>query len=747
MKASGHSEIALATVEVLRRYAPHENYAYFYLGNWLTDFSQLRSPVDFAAQLTTVRRTVTGDTTFEALGHALALELMGEPPLRDTFRTSNLGRYVKHFALIVGWDAFCRRPPAAQRIPFDAFLRHFEAGFTQYYAHEHLDRFPRERAESSSVGRRVYGYLEEDLEYAAEWLTIIEHDWATLAARVANLERRAEELPPERRAELESRVAAARAEREEDRQELLVRFGHAVHAVEDFFAHTNAVDFAMRFAGRTPPVGPDTVLAPPTREELRRDDNQKRSVPQDARRKFERRLRRELDRPAEATDDRGLPLPPQPLVAEERVVSGAFDGPDMLFSLAGMFEESVQALMDLVRPHIPAHLRSASTQEQTGAIVAALDWTRARGRAEKREMQERWSAIFAALSAPPEVEDAHRSMMEIDWHLRRQAIGARAFTIPGIMKVLATDARMADTKRFADGTPWSERPGSHALLAKDGPSNSPGYDEAMRLATRVGTHIAETMMRRARPAVRAVTLGGNQRAVLRRHQHTDWLELLRYFCGHPEEAALFPVGDDARAPTRLVATHDAHFAPHATELDPGATQALLAWARTLSTDYPEAQVRIAGHSARPEGEATLATVERGRRLAAARGEWVVEALASTGLRLSGSESLGDSAPIADNRTEAGRAQNRRVELRAYAQLSGPQRWWERTLDKGAWPHGHVPVFLSRADGEQRAQASVRARLEAEYDAHAPRIEAEYARTRAEDWREAVDRFDAFKGSQ
>jgi hypothetical protein len=49
--------------------------------------------------------------------------------------------------------------------------------------------------------------------------------------------------------------------------------------------------------------------------------------------------------------------------------------------------------------------------------------------------------------------------------------------------------------------------------------------------------------------------------------------------------------------------------------------------------------------------------------------------------------------------------------------------------------------------DQRAQASVRARLEAEYDAHAPRIEAEYARTRAEDWREAVDRFDAFKGSQ
>jgi hypothetical protein len=409
MKADGHSEIALVTVEVLKRYAPHENYAYFYLGNWLTDFSQLRSPVDFAAQLTTIRREVmsnmlafAGGSAFEGLGHTLALELVGEPPLRDTFRTSNLGRYVKHMALIMGWDAFCRRPPAAERIPFDAFLRHFEAGFTQYYAHEHLDRFPRERAESSSVGRRVYGYLEEDLEYVAEWLTIIERDWATLAARVANLERRVEELPPDRRAELESRVAAARAEREEDRQELLVRFGHAVHAVEDFFAHTNAVDFAMRFAGRIPRVGRDSVLAPPTREELRRDADQRESVPQDARRKFERRLRRELDRPADATDDQGLPLPPQPLVAEERVVSGAFDGPDMLFSLAGVVQEARQELMALAEPHIPHHLRGASDEERAeaartaaaraggeggpnvSAMAAALDWTRAGGPIEKR---------------------------------------------------------------------------------------------------------------------------------------------------------------------------------------------------------------------------------------------------------------------------------------------------------------------------------------------------------------------------
>jgi outer membrane protein OmpA-like peptidoglycan-associated protein len=80
-------------------------------------------------------------------------------------------------------------------------------------------------------------------------------------------------------------------------------------------------------------------------------------------------------------------------------------------------------------------------------------------------------------------------------------------------------------------------------------------------------------------------------------------------------------------------------------------------ARTLS-EHPDTSVNVVGHSD-SSGNAAA-----NRELAQRRAQSVANYLADRGVRRDRImvESRGDLEPIADNRTEAGRAQNRRVEL-------------------------------------------------------------------------------------
>ncbi|AMR27199.1 hypothetical protein A0257_08875 [Hymenobacter psoromatis] len=100
-----------------------------------------------------------------------------------------------------------------------------------------------------------------------------------------------------------------------------------------------------------------------------------------------------------------------------------------------------------------------------------------------------------------------------------------------------------------------------------------------------------------------------------------------------------------------------NFDPDKATLRPAA-QPVLAEVRTLLTQSPELRLAVQGHTD------NTSTPAHNQQLSEARAQAVVAALTAQGIaasRLSAS-GFGQTKPLADNATEAGRAQNRRVEL-------------------------------------------------------------------------------------
>jgi outer membrane protein OmpA-like peptidoglycan-associated protein len=85
----------------------------------------------------------------------------------------------------------------------------------------------------------------------------------------------------------------------------------------------------------------------------------------------------------------------------------------------------------------------------------------------------------------------------------------------------------------------------------------------------------------------------------------------------------------------------------------------------ILTQYPETNIRIAGHTD------STGSAEYNQKLSERRAEAVKKALVGMGVNPSRMTTIGYGAskPIADNKTEAGRQQNRRVEVRIVPQQS------------------------------------------------------------------------------
>jgi outer membrane protein OmpA-like peptidoglycan-associated protein len=93
------------------------------------------------------------------------------------------------------------------------------------------------------------------------------------------------------------------------------------------------------------------------------------------------------------------------------------------------------------------------------------------------------------------------------------------------------------------------------------------------------------------------------------------------------------------------------------QLQPGAYDRLRSLARTLN-NYPQSQVTVKGHTDSTGGE------RFNQKLSEERADRVRQFLVSEGVASSRVQSIGygQSMPVASNATEAGRAQNRRVEV-------------------------------------------------------------------------------------
>ena len=120
-------------------------------------------------------------------------------------------------------------------------------------------------------------------------------------------------------------------------------------------------------------------------------------------------------------------------------------------------------------------------------------------------------------------------------------------------------------------------------------------------------------------------------------------------------------GDDIR----LIMPNDITFATDQATVRPQFYRTLNAVATVLN-GFPETQVIVTGHTD------STGPAAYNQRLSERRAMSVVQYLTAQGVnpaRLEG-RGMGETAPIASNRTASGRARNRRVEIRIHAQRRG-----------------------------------------------------------------------------
>lgn len=311
----------------------------FFLGNWINDLSQVIDPPAFPldeeerdavketiraalGELSTAIQRATANGGMERIGRRLRtfvnevnsdLQIGLDRLLGSTGgdpRNTLLYDHLRDVSRFAGYFKFVHpeRPGGSPRMDFGAYkavfdhtrLRlgtrpePFEAGFTQYYPHEHLDRPPAPEERHSKYasglsrgGTPMYDYLKKDLKILAGTWSWVEREWAQ---PIFDLGEPFDDTNP-------------------DWNIRLAIFGKAMHMAEDFYAHSNFVELAAGSLSRR---------------------FQQDALP--TRRHRETAIHR-LQRWAPGTQ-RGAHGG-----IEINVVTGYFDGKDFLFALVHILEE------------------------------------------------------------------------------------------------------------------------------------------------------------------------------------------------------------------------------------------------------------------------------------------------------------------------------------------------------------------------------------------------------------------------
>lgn len=371
------------------------NLTAFYFGNWLTDLSQLRDP-DIARSLSSLARDVPerlansvgsiiaglhsfidsnihksdfdfspetaatpGDSDrlventkaalYEATGQAASDWSKAMQQLLMSFAALGATGWDELATALVKFKAYAKfvyPDPKAQRPSLDlrVFLNLFDRNFTQYSPHEHLDRphcsvgldpncckswgrylathpdrlyaskLATDEHAIGSDGSSIYAYLEEDRRVVSAALAVIDRDWA-------------------------SRYFTKSVDYNTDLQfhQGLADFGHALHAIEDFFAHSNFIEHAATARGgeylKQQLYKRDQTGGLPSLEQTRGDFETT---------KVFRRLKRFTPDIEEQEKFAGWTF----LTEEHSVVTGYFDRSDTLISVIHILEE----VFDFARP-------------------------------------------------------------------------------------------------------------------------------------------------------------------------------------------------------------------------------------------------------------------------------------------------------------------------------------------------------------------------------------------------------------
>ncbi len=548
----------------------------FYLGNWLTDVSQAIDPVAIATLRVEFRNTMYAiildvEGWSASLPDFTQLELN---QLRDGLNeqrvkadeainilagsgsASPLADAVRSALFVIGYRKFVHpdSPSQPARMDYLSFKSIVRGRFTQYFPHEHVDRYPAApsaRARYSglvapgtntptgtgatNLSPHQYKYLVDDIKITAGLLADIDLHWARI------------HFGPLRRI----------SDQDVEWNTFLAKLGHAVHAVEDYFVHSNYVELALSSWSD----GNSYLPSEPSFFSTHVADSSYQIV--------QLRLRR--------FDGENLPNShPEP-----NVVTGYFDFADTFFSLRHVWEELFEPNPEGANPDpagpwrallhatiVDVHERSRMhpSLSRPQAIQLAEEVLVNQASHHNRDVRTAANEVLSA--APAEVrqeflnavaqfsirasgsaislytafERIHTLEVELSqparWIRRMLAIPTNAVTR---WLTRQTEGRL---RQIIDRKIGRTRVGCHSLLAKDYAWNEVDrepldviYNLAKSLAKALHWYILHTLTRWARPnpipVPRNFVDTATSHSTIDAHNHIDWLELLECFLRHP----------------------------------------------------------------------------------------------------------------------------------------------------------------------------------------------------------------------
>lgn len=454
---------------------------------------------------------------------------------------------------------------------------------SQYYPHLHHDRpdyvvegpsgaepkGPRNAHEAGTADRwYLYPYLRDNIEVLAGDFAGLDLDWSQRSFRSATdyeLETCQVDLQSELADDLSWHVS-------------LARLGQCLHLVEDYFAHTNFVDLAL-----------------PMLEGHAKVDSKVRAETVRL-----RALRWTAAYGAGQVSDACL----EP---EDLVVSGLYDGRDMLVSILHILDHKISEWRGLSHTTLAQDADSVLEYDYRKAFEDALEFI-----ADPRGVyaRDKDNVIVEQLSGL--AEDVEQTIASLEGRDERAArVVNMLFGPGGLMEDIDPQAQ-ADAKQVIDylfrgatavglgediyttvksvvtffanpgqylrdqlegaglrllgrfvhdflrqsvfDLAGGKRVGHHALLAKDDPSSFL-FEDARRCAIAVDRYVCKTLLRR--PEVRTVMMcrTADQTEDKNRveiHKWFDWHEILEHFLTHPEASLTDAQAEDVEVPTACI---------------------------------------------------------------------------------------------------------------------------------------------------------------------------------------------------
>lgn len=512
-----HKEINYHVIPQLEAITAPENYNYTYVefGNFLTDIAQFRDPVAYFGAKQTLRAVAIAPPAAVFCG--LLGGFLGTGGLSEWLNVicgkskpyekrhgalatffQHLGRAFAHIKFADDSDHYDKN---LDPLPAAEIDRVYAWAYTQYYPHEHLDYPPfREgidpvRTKSyRPLKRRLMGYLEQHTQFISEELSRIEFDW------VKN-----RNLPATH----------------PTRCDLLVRLGHILHAVEDFYFHSNAVE--LRQWNRVLQANPDRK---PNENEgdyrfivnnsLIGTSHDTSSV------RLRRRLARRLRYPIFVEDAKIQP--DESFLALDYSYTGGFGKTDIAHTLSGglrsleaSFNNHHPGLAALI-PSLPIPLLKVLLIENERRMIAG-DCQILESRMKQHRQQIEFSGyipLLGVMRANGTITEAAETALLEAFNLDREIElaydmpGPGGFLILWLTRIQKEADESHEKAQDLDGDADSmydpaaengaseETIGTHSLLAKDSTEKDPLRKEAMTLAKFASAALAVTLLQRIR---------------------------------------------------------------------------------------------------------------------------------------------------------------------------------------------------------------------------------------------------------